>query len=298
MDKIHTPVLLKESIDSLNIQPDGFYIDCTLGDGGHSIAILKELSPDGLLLSLDHDQHAIDFVKEYYKEELAKNDNWIIKRGNFKNIKELTKEIKREPLGILMDIGLSSRQLEESHQRGFSYNEDNEPLDMRMDENLGVTALDLLRVLPEKKLADLFWRYGEERYSKPIAREIKENISDIKTVGDLTRLVYKVVPVNSNKNPSRRVFQALRIVVNDELTNLEVGLDNSFEILQEGGRISVISFHSLEDRIVKNYFLEKQGSGEGEMLFKSQIAPTDDEKKHNPRSASAKLRTLIKTKEI
>jgi 16S rRNA (cytosine1402-N4)-methyltransferase len=297
MDKIHTPVLLKESIESLNIKPDGFYIDCTLGDGGHSIEILKRLSREGLLLSLDHDQHAIDFVKEYYKEELKKNDNWIIKKGNFKNIKELTKEISTKPLGILMDIGLSSRQLEESHQRGFSYNEEDEPLDMRMDENLGVTALDLLKVLPEKKLADLFWRYGEERYSKPIAREIKNNISDIKTVGDLTRLVYKVVPVNSNKNPSRRVFQALRIVVNDELTNLEIGLNNSFEILQEGGRISVISFHSLEDRIVKNYFLEKQGSGEGEMLFKSQIAPTDDEKKHNPRSASAKLRTLIKTKE-
>ena len=295
MDKIHTPVLLKESIDSLNIQPDGFYIDCTLGDGGHSIEILKKLSPEGLLLSIDHDQHAIDFVKEYYQEEVEQ-ENWIVKRGNFKNIKELTKEINRKPLGILMDLGLSSRQLEESHQRGFSYNESDEPLDMRMDETLGVTALDLLKVLPEKELAYLFWTYGEERYSKPIAREIKENISDIKTVGDLTRLVYKVVPVNSNKNPSRRVFQALRIVVNDELNNLEIGLDNSFEILQEGGRISVISFHSLEDRIVKNYFLEKQGSGEGEMLFKSQIAPTDDEKKHNPRSASAKLRTLIKTK--
>lgn len=297
MDKIHTPVLLKESLDSLNIQPDGFYIDCTLGDGGHSIEILRRLSKDGLLLSLDHDQHAIDFVKEYYKEE-TKQENWIIKRGNFKNIKELTKDISRRPLGILMDIGLSSRQLEESHKRGFSYNEETEPLDMRMDGSLGVTALDLLRALPEKKLADLFWRYGEERYSKPIAREVKENISDIKTVGDLTRLVYKVVPVNSNKNPSRRVFQALRIVVNDELNNLEIGLDNSFEILQKGGRISVISFHSLEDRIVKNYFLEKQGSGEGEMLFKSQIAPTDDEKKHNPRSASAKLRTLIKTEKI
>jgi 16S rRNA (cytosine1402-N4)-methyltransferase len=169
---------------------------------------------------------------------------------------------------------------------------------MRMDETLGVSALDLLKVLPEKELAYLFRKYGEERYSKPIAKEIKKNISDIKTVGDLTRLVYKVVPVNSNKNPSRRVFQALRIVVNDELNNLKIGLDNSFEILQEGGRISVISFHSLEDRIVKTFFLEKQGSGEGEMLFKSQIAPTDDEKKHNPRSASAKLRTLIKTKEI
>ena len=297
MDKIHTPVLLKESLDSLNIQPDGFYIDCTLGDGGHSIEILKKLSPRGLLLSLDHDQHAIDFVKKYYKEEV-KQENWIIKRGNFKNIKKLTKDISRQPLGILMDIGLSSRQLEKSHNRGFSYNEEKEPLDMRMDENLGVTALDLLRALPEKKLVKLFWRYGEERYSKPIAREVKNNISDIKTVGDLTRLVYKVVPVNSNKNPSRRVFQALRIVVNDELTNLEIGLDNSFEILQKGGRISVISFHSLEDRIVKTYFLEKQGSGEGEMLFKSQIAPTDDEKKHNPRSASAKLRTIIKTKKV
>ncbi len=296
MDKIHTPVLLKESIDSLNIQPDGFYIDCTLGDGGHSIEILNKLSPEGLLLSLDYDQHAVDFVKEYYKDEINNHDNWIIKRGNFKDIKELTKEIDRKPLGILMDLGLSSRQLEESHQRGFSYNEEDEPLDMRMDLTLGVSALDLLKVLPEKELATLFWRYGEERYSKSIAREIKKNISDIKTVGDLTRLVYKVVPVNSNKNPSRRVFQALRIVVNDELNNLKIGLDNSFEILQKGGRISVISFHSLEDRIVKKFFLEKQGSGEGEMLFKSQIAPTDDEKKHNPRSASAKLRTLIKIK--
>jgi 16S rRNA (cytosine1402-N4)-methyltransferase len=163
-----------------------------------------------------------------------------------------------------------------------------------MDQDLGVTAFDLLQALPEYKLAKLFRKYGEEKYSKRIAKEIKQNISDIKTVGDLTRLIYKVVPVNSTKNPSRRVFQALRIVVNDELNNLSIGLDESFEILQKEGRISVISFHSLEDRIVKNYFLEKQGSGEGEMLFKRHIAPTDDEKKHNPRSASAKLRTLIK----
>lgn len=293
MRKIHTPVLLKESIKSLNINPEKFYIDCTLGDGGHSIGILEKLSPKGLLLSLDHDQNAIDFVNEYYKKEI-KQENWIVKKGNFKNIKELTKDIKRKPSGILMDIGLSSRQIEKSGNRGFSYQDQEEPLDMRMDQELGVTAFDLLHALPEKKLAKLFWEYGEEKYSRPIAREIKKNISDIKTVGDLTRLIYKVVPVKSTKNPSRRVFQALRIVVNDELNNLKIGLDESFEILQKGGRISVISFHSLEDRIVKNYFLEKQGSGEGEMLFKRHIAPTDDEKKHNPRSASAKLRTLIK----
>ena len=293
MDKIHIPVLLKESIEGLNLNPDKFYIDCTLGDGGHSIEILKKLSPKGLLLSLDHDQNAIEFVNEYYKQEV-KQDNWIVKKGNFKNIQELTKDIERKPMGILMDLGLSSRQIEKSFNRGFSYQEDQEVLDMRMDQELGVTALDLLRALPEKELSRLFRKYGEEKHSKRITREIKTNISDIKTVGDLTRLIYKVVPVNSTKNPSRRVFQALRIVVNDELNNLKIGLDESFEVLQKGGRIAVISFHSLEDRIVKNYFLEKQGSGEGEMLFKRQIAPTDDEKKHNPRSASAKLRILIK----
>jgi 16S rRNA (cytosine1402-N4)-methyltransferase len=293
MDKIHTPVLLKESIKSLNIKPDKFYIDCTLGDGGHSIEILKRLSSRGLLLSLDFDQNAIDFVTNYYQEQI-KQDNWIVRKDNFKNVRTHTEDLGREPVGILMDLGISSRQIEKSLNRGFSYQEDEEPLDMRMDQDLGVTAFDLLQALPEYKLAKLFRKYGEEKYSKRIAKEIKQNISDIKTVGDLTRLIYKVVPVNSTKNPSRRVFQALRIVVNDELNNLSIGLDESFEILQKEGRISVISFHSLEDRIVKNYFLEKQGSGEGEMLFKRHIAPTDDEKKHNPRSASAKLRTLIK----
>lgn len=294
MNKIHIPVLLKESIDSLNIQKDEFYIDCTLGDGGHSVEILKNLSKDGLLLSLDHDQYAIDFVKEYYPKEVTQG-NWMIKKANFKDIKTCAKEVGRNPKGILMDLGLSSRQLEDSHNRGFSYQEADEPLDMRMDQDLGVSAKDLLNVLPEKELGNLFHTYGEEKYAYRIAKNIKKNISDINTVGDLTRLIYKVVPaVNSNKNPSRRVFQALRIVVNDELNNLSKVLDESFEILQKEGRISIISFHSLEDRIVKNYFFEKQGSGKGELLFKSHIAPTDDEKEQNPRSASAKLRTLIK----
>jgi 16S rRNA (cytosine1402-N4)-methyltransferase len=298
MDKIHIPVLLQETLDSLNIDPDGFYIDCTLGDGGHSIEILKKLSKDGLLLSIDCDQNAIDFVKEYYKDELLKRSNWIIKKGNFKDIKELTEDIDRKPNGILMDLGISSRQIEESKERGFSYIEEDEPLDMRMDDTLNVTAKDLLNALSEKELITIFKKYGEEKYSRSIAKAIKKNIPDINTVGDLTRLIYKVTPaVNSNKNPSRRVFQALRIVVNDELNNLKVALDRSFEILKKNGRISVISFHSLEDRIIKNYFLEKQGSGEGEMLFKRHIAPTDDEKKHNPRSASAKLRAIVK-KEI
>ena len=291
MDKIHVPVLLNESIDSLNIDPYGFYIDCTLGDGGHSQAILKMLNPEGLLLSIDQDSYAIQFVKNYYNSQ----DNWIIKQSNFRDVDKLANEIGRTPNGILMDLGLSSRQLEESHNRGFSYQEDNEPLDMRMNTNLGVTALDILTVLDEKQLARLFLEYGEERYSMKIAKAIKKELGNIKTVGDLTRLIYKVVPANnSNKNPSRRVFQALRIVVNDELESLKEALDKSFELLQSEGRLSVITFHSLEDRIVKNYFSDKARSGEGELLFKSPIAPTDIELEQNSRSASAKLRCLIK----
>lgn len=292
MDKIHVPVLLNQSIDSLNIKPNGFYVDCTLGDGGHSQAILKQLSSKGLLLSIDQDSFAIEFVKSFYKAQ----PNWIIKQSNFRYIDKLVTEIGRTPDGILMDLGLSSRQLEESHNRGFSYQEDNEPLDMRMDTNLGVTAKDILVVLNNKQLAKLFLEYGEERYSALIAKTIKENIDHINTVGDLTRLIYKVVPANNTiKNPSRRVFQALRIVVNDELDSLSETLDRSFKLLSKNGRLSVITFHSLEDRIVKTYFNDKAGSGEGELLFKSSIAPTDTEIEENSRSASAKLRCLIKT---
>ncbi len=164
-----------------------------------------------------------------------------------------------------------------------------------MDTNLGVTAKDILVVFNDKQLTQLFLEYGEERYASRIARTIKRNIDHIKTVGDLTRLIYKVVPANNNiKNPSRRVFQALRIVVNDELDSLSDALDDSFKLLSKNGRLSVITFHSLEDRIVKTYFNDKAESGEGELLFKSSIAPTDTEIEQNSRSASAKLRCLIK----
>ena len=195
-----------------------------------------------------------------------------------------------------MDLGLSSRQLEQSNNRGFSYQEENESLDMRMDEQLGVKAKDLLVALPQKELEKLFTIYGEEKYSRKISQEIKKNIADINTVGDLTRLVYRVVPAahQSSKNPSRRVFQALRIAVNDELNSLKTGLDKSFKILNRNGRLSVITFHSLEDRIVKNFFNNIVEGGEGVNLFNIVIAPTDMEKRVNPRSASAKLRTVIK----
>ncbi len=294
MEKIHVPVLLSETLKYLNVLQEGFYIDCTLGDGGHSIEILKRINDKGHLLSIDQDQYAIDFVKEYYKNQLA--DNWEIARSNFSKIDSLVEKYPRKPDGILMDLGLSSRQLEKSHNRGFSYLEDSEPLDMRMDTQLGVSAKDLLIVLPEKELSALFLRYGEEKFAYKIAREIKKNITNINTVGDLTRLVFRVVPAahQSSKNPSRRVFQALRIVVNDELDSLQLGLEKSFKLLNSKGRLCVISFHSLEDRIVKNYFNNLVDSGEGVLLTKEIIAPTDQEVRSNPRSASAKLRVIEK----
>ncbi len=294
MQKIHVPVLLNETLDSLQINPSGFYIDCTLGDGGHSFEIYQKLDENGLLVSIDQDQHAIDFVNDFYNGKIG--ENWKIERSNFSKIRELVSKYNRKADGILMDLGLSSRQLEESYNRGFSYLENEEPLDMRMDENLGVKAKDLLVVLPEKELTRLFTVYGEERFARRIASEIKKKITDINTVGDLTRLVYRVVPAahQSSKNPSRRVFQALRIAVNDELNSLKIGLDNSFEILNKNGRLSVITFHSLEDRIVKEFFNNTVDSGKGVLLYENVIAPTDKEIEENPRSASAKLRTLVK----
>jgi 16S rRNA (cytosine1402-N4)-methyltransferase len=244
-------------------------------------------------LSIDQDQNAIQFVENYY--EIPKN--WIITQSNFSNLKQIVndKNIKRNPDGILMDLGLSSRQLEESKDRGFSYQENTESLDMRMDTNLAVTALDLLKVLRESELVKLFQTYGEERYARSIAKSIKENISEIKTVGDLTSIIYKVVPVASNnKNPSRRVFQALRIAVNDELNSLKKGLDEAFEILSTNGRLVVISFHSLEDRIVKDFFNKKLEEKSGEILSKKPIKPNPEEIDRNPRSSSATLRILRK----
>ncbi len=294
MEKIHIPVLLSETLNYLNIKDDGFYIDCTLGDGGHSIEILKRLNPKGNLLSIDQDQYAIDFVKLFYKDFLA--TNWEIVKSNFSKIDSCVEKYSRKPDGILMDLGLSSRQLENSHNRGFSYQQDSEPLDMRMDTQLGVSAKDLLIVLPEKELTALFLRYGEEKYANKIAKAIKKEITNINTVGDLTRLVYRVVPAahQSSKNPSRRVFQALRIVVNDELDSLQTGLEKSFKFLNSKGRLCVISFHSLEDRIVKKYFNNLVESGQVQLLTKEIIAPTDQEVRSNPRSASAKLRVIEK----
>ena len=286
MKSYHTPVLLKESLELLNINPKGTYIDCTLGEGGHSFAIYQKLD-GGKLISLDHDQNAIDFVNEKY----GKKDGWEVIRSNFSKIKQVCSNAD----GILMDLGISSRQLEET-KRGFSYNQKEEELDMRMDESLGVKALDLLNALSEKDLTNLFFKYGEEKYSRRIAKEIKKR-GNIKTVGDLTSLVLGVVPAanlrNDNHNPARRVFQALRIAVNDELGSLEIGLEGGFEILNKGGRLVVITFHSLEDRIVKKFFEVKVKEGKATKVIDFQL-PSEAELAENDRAHSAKIRCIEK----
>jgi 16S rRNA (cytosine1402-N4)-methyltransferase len=284
--KYHKPVLLEEALSNLQIKPGEDYIDCTLGEGGHSIEILKKLSKKGSLLSLDRDQDAIDFVKEHYKKKLEENKNWTIKKANFKNINEV---LDKKVDGILMDLGLSSRQLEAS-KRGFSYLEGSQDLDMRMDEELSAKAIDLLNFYDEKSLARILGEFGEEKNARRIAKFIKQNIKEIKKVQDLNNVILRAVPAafaDKHKHPSRRVFQALRIAVNDELGNLREGLEKSFDCLNDNGRIVVISFHSLEDRIVKRFFKEKGMKGEI-------IIPTKEEIKRNPRSRSAKMRVLIK----
>ncbi len=290
LEKHHKPVLLKEALENLNIKKTGIYIDCTLGEGGHSIEILKRVGEQGKLISLDRDQEAIDFVQKYYEKELKKNPNWIIKKSNFKNLNQIVNE---KADGILMDLGLSSRQLEAS-KRGFSYLEGSQDLDMRMDADLGARAIDLLNFYDEKSLAKILKEFGEEKNAKKIATLIKQNIKEIRTVQDLNNVIQRAVPAafaDKHKHPSRRVFQALRIAVNDEIGSLEEGIKNAYDLLNSNGHLVIISFHSLEDRIVKKFFKQKEGLTK---INKKMILPTEQEIQENPRSRSAKMRVLIK----
>ncbi len=291
MQAFHTPVLLNEAIEQLNIKKDGVYVDCTLGEAGHSKEILKSLSKNGMLISIDQDSEAIEFVTSE-NEKLLKDFNWKLIHSNFKDIQkiELLKDKKVD--GILMDLGVSSRQLDQAN-RGFTYSNEDAPLDMRMNQDLSVSAYDLIQVLNEKELEKLFRIYGEEKFAHRIAIEIKK--ADIKNVGDLTSLVYKVVPATVRRedshHPARRVFQALRIAVNDEINSLKDGLDNAFEILNKEGRLVVITFQSLEDRIVKDFFKSKESLNTAKIIG-DYISPSEEEINLNPRSRTAKLRTL------
>ncbi len=292
---MHVPVLLNEVIQFLQPEKCRRIIDATVNGGGHAGVILKFLPKDGILIGIDRDKDAIEKISENFKDD----KRFHAVHGNFRNIKELTRKFGKVWDGILFDLGLSSNLLEESG-RGFSFMKD-EPLDMRFDAADRLTAKEIINNWPEIKLAEIFYKYGEERFSRKIAKGIvwRRNKSEISTTADLVGVIKESLPViylrKLRIHPATRVFQALRIAVNDELASLEDALKASWEILGKNGRLSAISFHSLEDRIVKQSFKNfKSFSGKAVILTKKPVVPSVGEVHVNPRARSAKLRVIQK----
>jgi 16S rRNA (cytosine1402-N4)-methyltransferase len=311
MDFNHRPVLLDECMESLNIKSDGIYIDGTLGGAGHSLEIIKKLDK-GTLVGIDQDDFALEVSGERLRKEQG-NAGLILIKGNFRNIPQLLKSHGIEGAdGILLDIGVSSHQLDEA-ERGFSYMQDS-PLDMRMDRTGKLDAAMIVNTYDEKTIKDILREYGEENWAARIASFIiKARVERrIETTGQLVEIIKAAIPAQARRegpHPAKRTFQALRIAVNDELGALKEGLGNAVQVLKPGGRLSVITFHSLEDRIVKNEFHTKEKpctcppsfpvcicgkKPELKVLTRKPILPSETELAQNPRSRSAKLRTAQK----
>lgn len=307
MNFSHKPVLLEETIDALNIKPDGIYVDGTAGGGGHSSEILKRLSPNGRLISIDQDPDAIEAVTERLKDY----KNSIICKGNFSDVVSIVKSLGIESIdGIMLDIGVSSRQLD-TPERGFSFHYD-APLDMRMSQS-GASAYDLVNQLSYEQLVKIISRYGEERFAKQITRAIirEREKQPIATTLQLAEIIKAAVPAAKRRegHPARQTFQALRIAVNGELDRLEEGLQGGFELLKPGGRMAVITFHSLEDRIVKKA-MAKWCTGctcpkdfpvcvcgnkpKAELALRKPAEASEKELSENPRARSARLRAVTK----
>src|SRR4030065_2212456 len=263
-NSFHIPVLTKEILNYLNLKKGGVYIDCTLGGGGHSKAILEKIYPHGLLIGIDQDIEAIETAKEELKGYIDKVE---LVKGNFKNLEEILSDLKTKTVsGIIFDLGVSFHQLQ-AKERGFSFKEDSH-LDMRMDLNQEFNADILINSYSEKDLAKIFEKYGEERFSKRIVRliAIERKKKTITTTKQLADLVIRSLPRTKKRHtwrihPATRVFQAIRIEVNQELKALEKGLNQAIRVLEDKGRICVISYHSLEDRIVKHLFKEAEREG-------------------------------------
>lgn len=306
----HLPVLPHETLEMLNIDPDGIYVDGTVGGGGHSSLIASKLSGKGRLIALDQDEEAIEAAGERLKEF---GNKVTIVRSNFRNIKDVLAGLDIYKVnGILLDIGVSSHQLDTA-ERGFSYMNDG-PLDMRMDQRGAISAKDIIRDYSEKDLAKIFRDYGEERYASSIARAIvkERNVKGIDSTGRLTDIIRGAVPGkarHSGTNPAMRTFQALRIEVNGELEALEESLDIMTDLLEEGGRLAVITFHSLEDRIVKEKFRTMENpcicpknfpvctcgrKPKGRCVNRKPVTAGEEEQERNKRSHSAKLRVFEK----
>jgi 16S rRNA (cytosine1402-N4)-methyltransferase len=285
MSDYHISVLLQETIEQLQVKPGEKYIDATLGGGGHSEEIVRA---GGIVLGIDQDIDAITFVKEKLK------DNITIAQGNFENIGEIARESGFiDVSGVLYDLGISSHQVDEG-SRGFSFLKE-APLDMRMSDSLTVTAADLVNGLNKGELKELFEKYGEEHFARRIAEAIvkeREN-QKILTTTQLARLVASSYPGGNHKvHPATKVFQSLRIAVNDELFVLEKSLPQALGLLKSGGRLVVISFHSLEDRIIKKTFEKWEKEGKGIIMTKKPIIPSEEETQRNRRARSSKLRVF------
>ena len=308
MEFNHKPVLLEETIKGLNIKKDGIYVDGTLGGAGHSKEILKHLSENGKLIGIDRDKEALQAAQKNLEQ--FKNVQYI--HGNHDDIEEILKELKIDKVdGILLDLGVSSYQLDEK-QRGFSYLGNNE-LDMRMDKTQKLTAKQVVNTYSEEELADIIYKYGEERFSRQIAKNIckyrKEK--EIDTTEELVNIIEKSMPAYSKKegHPAKRTFQAIRIEVNDEIKPLYNTVKKCIKLLKPQGRLCIITFHSLEDRAVKEAYTDSIGKctcpkdlpycvcgakSEGKIVNKKPIIATKEEQEKNSRSKSAKLRIFEK----
>ncbi|MFP3723784.1 16S rRNA (cytosine(1402)-N(4))-methyltransferase RsmH [Priestia filamentosa] len=309
----HKTVLLEEAAEGLHIKPDGIYVDCTLGGAGHSEYILQQLSSEGHLIAFDQD----DVALENAKEKLASYEGKVtFVKSNFRFLKEKLAELGVTKVdGVLFDLGVSSPQLD-TPERGFSYHHD-APLDMRMDQQSKLSAFDVVNEWPYEKLVKIFFQYGEEKFSKQIARKIESyrETKKIETTSELVELIKEGIPAPARRkggHPAKRVFQAIRIAVNDELGVFEMALEQAIEVVRKGGRISVITFHSLEDRICKAMFKEKSSLPDLphglpiipkeyepalKLITRKPILPSEEELNENNRARSAKLRIAEKAKE-
>ncbi|ATD30705.1 16S rRNA (cytosine(1402)-N(4))-methyltransferase RsmH [Macrococcoides bohemicum] len=303
----HITVLLEETVDQLNIKPDGIYVDCTLGGAGHSLYLVKQLT-NGRLISIDQDQTAIDNAHIILKDHL---DKVTFVKDNFRNLRAILNELNIDKVdGILYDLGVSSPQLDVG-ERGFSYHQEAR-LDMRMDQSQTLSAYEVVNEWPYEKLVSIFFRYGEEKFSKQIARKI-ENIREttpIETTSDLVEIIKDAIPAPARRtggHPAKRVFQAIRIAVNDELGAFEESIEQAIDSVNVGGRISVITFHSLEDRLCKQVFQEYEKGPDIprglpvipddykpklKRINKKPILSTEQELEENNRARSAKLRVV------
>ncbi len=306
MEFKHIPVLLKETIDGLNIKPDGIYVDGTIGGAGHSKEIIKKLSPKGFLIGIDRDTEALEAAKENLKEY----SNYKLIHGNHDDIKEILQDLGIDEVdGILLDLGISSYQIDEK-KRGFSYTGD-EKLDMRMDRTQKLSAYEVINEYKEERLSQIIYEYGEEKFARKIAKNIciERMKNPIETTKQLADIIAKSVPASREGHPAKKTFQAIRIEVNNEIEPLRKTVQDSIECLKNEGRLCIITFHSLEDRAVKEAYIDAEGKctcpkdlpycvcgakSYGKIINKKPIEATKEELENNSRSKSAKLRIFEK----